>query len=176
MTFVMGSDGRVYASGTIYSSTIELFEEISYRYNFRGRTLVLDSYGGQVLAAMTIGKMVRTMKMNTMVGKLVNGKYSPDATCESMCPFLFLAGVRRSAPLGTEMYLHQIRIGTKSPSDVYDQAEVFKLLKDAGTLMEYSTDMGATGKLMRIALSHSSYGELRKMTRSEMISTRLINK
>src|SRR5437868_4948906 len=88
------------AIGVVTDHTARDFEAFAKINNVRGGTLVLDSEGGSVLAAMTLGRAIRSLDMTTTVGKTVvlpaagdkgpRATLSPGAQCESMCAFILL--------------------------------------------------------------------------------------
>src|SRR5207248_618405 len=87
------------ATGLITENTAIDFDAFAKDNNVQGATLVLDSPGGSVVAALALGRAIRRFDMTTTVGKTIvlpshddaaRAKLSPDATCESMCAFLLL--------------------------------------------------------------------------------------
>src|SRR4029079_3504151 len=93
------------ATGAITADTPARFRRCVNNRDLQGATMVLDSDGGSVLGAIALGRQIRTLKMNTTVGRLKDvgaGKadvplanFTPLADCESMCAFVLLAGVQR---------------------------------------------------------------------------------
>src|SRR5215470_2370724 len=89
----------VSAIGVVTDGTARDFETWAKdNGNVRGATLVLDSEGGSVLAALALGRAIRRLDMTTTVGKTTlvpptdggapRAALSPKAQCESMCAFI----------------------------------------------------------------------------------------
>ena len=93
--------GWVSAVGIITADTPKDFEEFSRGRQLGGATVVLDSSGGSVNDAITLGRRFRNLGLLTTVGVSLRGGQSarpavaPEAYCESMCVFLLLAGKKR---------------------------------------------------------------------------------
>jgi hypothetical protein len=112
------------AVGIITDDTARAFESFARGKNVRGARLVLDSEGGSVLSAMALGRTIRNFDMTTTVGRteplpedgsgVLRAVITPDASCESMCAFVLLAGTRRYVPNQARVLVHQIWLGAKS--------------------------------------------------------------
>lgn len=118
------------AQGSIEAGTPTLFKRMLKTLNGRKLPIVVDSPGGNVEAALTLGRLIRKNKLDIAVGKtwfdgcLPDAKdctsndgrgaryfgepYASGAMCNSACPLMFAGGVRRV--VGEEAYLgvHQI--------------------------------------------------------------------
>ena len=122
---VCGSSCRVWISavGYLTSDTAREFEAFAEKRDVRGAVLVLDSDGGSVLGTIALGRVIRRLEMVTTVGKTTplpptadgdrRAKLTPNASCESMCAFLLLAGTRRYVPPQAHVLVHQIWLGKK---------------------------------------------------------------
>src|SRR6185437_9642501 len=96
------------ATGAITADTPRDFQKFMQGRNVHGATIALNSDGGSVLGAIALGREIRALGLSTTVGRTVetssgnNGvtevSLSPAADCESMCPFVLLAGAHRSVP------------------------------------------------------------------------------
>src|SRR5262245_19453782 len=113
----------VSAVGLVTDRTARDFEIFANDNLVRGATLVLDSEGGSVLAAMALGRAIRRLDMTTTVGKTLvlppaddgsaRATIARKATCESMCAFILLGGARRFVPPEARVLVHQIWLGSK---------------------------------------------------------------
>src|SRR5215212_5563907 len=63
--------GWVSAVGIITDDTARDFEKFAKANDIRGGTLVLDSEGGSVLAALALGRAVRHLGMTTTVSRTI---------------------------------------------------------------------------------------------------------
>ncbi len=91
-------------------------------------TVVLESPGGSVEDALSIGAMIRERGLATEV--------RAGALCASSCPLVFAAGVERRAPAEAAIGLHQIYAAAISA----DPASTFRM---AGTAMADAQAMTA---------------------------------
>jgi hypothetical protein len=178
-----GSNCRTWISavGAITADTPRLFEAFAQNRDVRGATLVLDSGGGSVLAALALGRAVRRLDMTTTVGRTVelparNGeearaKLSPQADCESMCAFVLLAGTRRYVPPEAEVLVHQIWLGDKrndATAVTYSAEDVATIQRDVGRLALYTAEMGGGLELIEKALKIPPWESMRALTRDDL--------
>ncbi len=152
------------ATGVISEGTARDFESFAKTNDVRGATLVLDSEGGSVLAALALGRAIRGYGMTTTVGKTnvlpANGSapratLSPTANCESMCAFILLGGTRRYVPPQARVMVHQIWLGSKSRRSLefsYSAEELGLVQRDIGSLARYTVEMGGGIELIETAL------------------------
>jgi hypothetical protein len=156
----------VSAIGVVTDGTARDFETWAKdNGNVRGATLVLDSEGGSVLAALALGRAIRRLDMTTTVGKTTGvpptaggaprAALSPKAQCESMCAFILLGGARRYVPPEARVLVHQIWLGSKSKralESTYSAEELGLVQRDIGSLARYTVEMGGGIELIETAL------------------------
>jgi hypothetical protein len=153
------------ASGVVTEHTARDFETFAQQRDMRGATLVLDSEGGSVLAALALGRAIRTLDMTTTIGRTTvlpaNGDEAPraalasKATCESMCAFILLGGTRRYVPPEARVMVHQIWLGSKAKKALessYTAEELGVVQRDIGKLARYLVEMDAGIELLETAL------------------------
>jgi hypothetical protein len=100
MTFELVGGGRLMATGTITPGISEAFAaEVSKRSDYI-KTVVLNSPGGSVSDALTMGRLIRESKFATEVEA---GKY-----CASSCPLMFAGGVERRVGDKAAIGVHQV--------------------------------------------------------------------
>jgi hypothetical protein len=108
ITFELGKDGRLIATGTIVPGAADAFAaEIDKRGGYV-KTVTLHSPGGSVQDALKIGRMIRERKFNTEVA---DGGY-----CASSCPLVFAGGVERIARPKAAIGVHQVSALTAAAS------------------------------------------------------------
>ena len=97
------SDGTRYmtATGEIMPEDADKFKRILHTENMRAATLILNSPGGSVGAAMSIGRRIRNNEMNTLVA---TGEH-----CLSACLLAFLGGSLRQVADGGQIGSHQFQ-------------------------------------------------------------------
>jgi len=142
---------------------------------------VLDSEGGSVLSALALGRAIRKFDMTTTVGRTMllpasgsetqRATISNDASCESMCAFLLLAGTRRYVPSEARVLVHQIWLGAKSKRarEVSYTAEELQLVqRDIGRLARYTAEMGGSIDLIETALRVPPWEPMHRLTVDEL--------
>jgi hypothetical protein len=113
MTFELVSGGRLMATGTITPGIAQAFAaEIDKRGGYV-KTVVLNSPGGSVVDALTMGRLIRERKFATEVEA---GKY-----CVSSCPLVFAGGTERRAGDRAVIGVHQVAAATKADGAPRDE-------------------------------------------------------
>jgi hypothetical protein len=178
----------VSATGSITDGTVREFDQFSKKFDLRGATLVVNSEGGSVLAALAIGRAIRSLGMTTSVGTTTllpsvlggaqRGTLSPYADCESMCPFMLLGGIRRHVPAEARVLVHQIWLGGKRKEALaasYSAEELTLVQRDIGTLASYTIEMGGDIKLIETALRVPPWEPLYRLSADEVRDMRISN-
>ncbi|WP_352905010.1 hypothetical protein [Mesorhizobium sp. M0700] len=118
------------AEGSIEAGTPALFKRALKALGGRKLPIVVDSPGGNVEAALTLGRLIRKNKLDIAVGKTGfvgclpdmknckenDGKgaryfgdaYANGAICNSACPLMFSGGIRRVVGEWAFLGVHQI--------------------------------------------------------------------
>jgi hypothetical protein len=100
MTFALGKNGRLIATGTIAPGSAEAFaSEVNARGEYI-KTIVLSSPGGSVGDALEMGRLIRARAFATEVEQ--------NRICVSSCPLVFVGGVKRAAGTGAIIGVHQV--------------------------------------------------------------------
>jgi hypothetical protein len=110
MTFELVGGGKLLATGTITPGISQSFAAEVGRHGDYIKTVVLNSPGGSVTDALTMGRLIRERKFATEVEA---GKY-----CASSCPLVFAGGIERRAGERATIGVHQvaaIRSATADP-------------------------------------------------------------
>jgi hypothetical protein len=175
----------VSAVGFITEHSAIDFDVFTNGNNVQGATLVLDSEGGSVLAALALGRAIRRFDMATTVGKTIvlpsddgeaRATLSPDAACESMCVFLLLGGARRYVPPEARVLVHMIWLGNKSKrsqDESYTAEELGLVQHDIGSIARYTVEMGGAIELLETALRVPPWQPLYSLAADEVRSMRL---
>ena len=169
------------ASGAITADTPRDFEAFAKTRNIEGLTIALDSDGGSVLGALSLGRSIRKFGMITTVGRTVdlsvndNGrkraKLQPRAFCESMCAFVLLAGIERQVPAEARVMVHQIWLGDRRDDPTaanYSAEDLVVVQRDIGRLAQYTFEMGGSIDLLEIALKIPPWEPMRQLSREEL--------
>src|SRR5581483_5349008 len=171
----------VSAIGTITRDTPSAFEAFVRANDLHDATLVFDSSGGSVVAALALGRSIRRAGMITTVGKTtalpatasgdVRATLSPRADCESMCAFLLLGGVRRYVPPEARVIVHEIWLGDRRDDAAaanYTAEDLVVVQRDIGRLARYTIEMGGSVDLLETSLQIPPWEPMRKLTQSEI--------
>ena len=176
------------AAGALTADTPKDFEKFAELRDVRGATLALDSGGGSVIAALTLGRMLRGYDLTTTVGKSVDlpaakgsearAKLSPNADCESMCAFVLLGGTRRYVPPEARVLVHQIWLGDRRDDATaanYSAEDLMLVQRDIGRLARYTIEMGGDIELIETSLRIPPWERLRPLSQDELRRMRVQN-
>ena len=177
--------GWVTAVGIVTAESPEDFEAFARGRHLEGATVVLDSSGGSVNDAITLGRHWRDLSLRTTVGISVEihnaqgdqARVIPDAYCESMCVFLLLAGKARYVPEGAHVRVHQIWMGDRADdarAASYTAQDLMIVERDVGRLAKYTFDMGGAGDLLALSLSVPPWEDLHELSRNELRLTNIV--
>ncbi len=177
--------GWVSAVGIITADTPKDFEEFSRGRQLGGATVVLDSSGGSVNDAITLGRRFRNLGLLTTVGISLPNRggqgarpaVASGAYCESMCVFLLLAGKKRYVPEAAHVRVHQIWMGDRADdakAASYSAQDLMIVERDIGRLAKYTFDMGGAGDLLSLALSVPPWEDLHELDAGELKLTNLV--
>ncbi|WP_410001873.1 hypothetical protein [Tardiphaga sp. 709] len=178
--------GWIGAVGIVTGDTVRDFDEFSKGRDLTDATVVLDSSGGSVNDAITMGRRWRKLGLRTTVGITVDLQSSsgvmkpavvPQAYCESMCVFLLLAGKTRYVAEESLVRVHQIWMGDRADDPKaasYTANDLMIVERDIGRLAKYTFDMGGTGDLLSLSLSVPPWDDLHRLTEAELKLTNLV--
>ena len=177
--------GWISAVGIVTSESPADFEAFARGRHLDGATVVLDSSGGSVNDAITLGRRWRNLGLATTVGITVEGHTAQgdqpsvvaDAYCESMCVFLLLSGKTRYVPDNAHVRVHQIWMGDRADdarAASYSAQDLMIVERDVGRLAKYTFDMGGAGDLLALSLSVPPWEDLHELSRDELRSTNLV--
>jgi hypothetical protein len=173
------------AVGVLAWDTARDFDHFAEDNNVEGATLVLDSEGGSVVAALALGRAIRRFEMTTTVGKTIvlasddgkpRAKLSPNASCESMCAFLLLGGARRYVPPEARVLVHMIWLGHKrerAQEVSYTAEELGLVQQNIGSIARYTVEMGGGIELLEAALRVPPWEPMHALAAEEVHRMRL---
>jgi hypothetical protein len=176
--------GWVAAVGIVTGDTPKDFDDFARSRDLNGATMVLDSSGGSVNDAITLGRRFRALSLRTTVGISMRGRgqgdrasVAPEAYCESMCVFLLLGGTTRYVPDEAHVRVHQIWMGDRADdakAASYSAQDLMIVERDIGRLAKYTFDMGGAGDLLSLALSVPPWEDLHQLSHGELRGTNLV--
>lgn len=177
--------GWVSAVGVITADTPKDFEDFARGRQLGGATVVLDSSGGSVNDAITLGRRFRNLGLLTTVGitqqkrggQSARPAVASEAYCESMCVFLLLAGKKRYVPEAAHVRVHQIWMGDRADdarAASYSAQDLTIVERDIGRLAKYTFEMGGAGDLLSLALNVPPWEDLHELDTAELKLTNLV--
>ncbi|MGP9819336.1 hypothetical protein ACTZWW_04920 [Salinarimonas sp. NSM] len=172
----------VIADGVITSETPEDFERfVEDEFGGSGGpTLYLNSGGGNLVAGLRLGELIRKYGFWTAVGASVRDGVSSfgheivPGVCASACAYAFLGGVSRSAEPG-EVGVHQFYDGaalTNPTEKAFDAYDLSSQQIMTGVILEYVVRMGAGAEIVTTA-AMTSPGEMHFFDHDELTSFRV---
>ena len=168
------SDGRsapaeIYISGEMTQALPGEFLALLRRHSVTKGTVYFDSDGGDVMAGMELGDIIRKAGFNTSVGRIGNGYGQAGiGRCQSSCVLSFLGGYFRFAPPGTVLGIHRFYKQTSGELDL----DVGQVLSAAIT--SYLIRMGADPALFE-RMVQVGRGRMQQLALDDAAALNLIN-
>jgi hypothetical protein len=119
----------IYATGPFVEGTAQRFRLFVEQKRIKsGAIVIFDSDGGSVAEALSMGRMIRQMGLDTEVS----------TQCFSSCTIAFLGGVRRTVARDAKFGVH--RISSTASLDSTDALDMGQIV--IAEIVEYATFMG----------------------------------
>lgn len=183
MTFVLSGTGGncagcewTAAQGEITPQTPQDFLNYLHGLGFTGTEVVFNSPGGNLLAGIKLGELIRKTGSSTAIGKTVNDtsvtfqpvQMQEPGICASACAFAFLGGKERYLDQNSRLGVHQFSF----PKDVSASAEGTESI--VGLTLAYALEMGIDPRVIAAA-SGTSPDNMHWFTPEEIATYRLDN-
>ncbi|PDT32296.1 hypothetical protein CO660_00215 [Rhizobium sp. L9] len=123
--------------------------------------ITFQSPGGNVVAAMKFGRMIRALGADTLQIR--------SSECASACALAFIGGVHRSAEAGS-IGVHQSSFAEDAGFDRNTAVSAVQAM--TAEIIKYLGEMGVSSDLLQISLSVDS-ADMRYLTSSEMVQYRM---
>lgn len=171
------------AEGTIVDGTPDAFQRFLENGRITG-PITFNSPGGDLLAGIELGRMIREAGLDTAVGRTlfrVSGRFDQrvaGGTCDSACAYAFLGGLRRTAD-PEALGFHQFY---RTSDSTRDAAEIFasetglsidQLIQ--GLVVAYVADMGVDARLVTAA-SMASGSEILTLTQHDIYELNVLTR
>jgi len=182
-TIQAGDDIIVSLVGEITSGDLQKIKKIHHTNGYITK-IDLDSEGGQLFEAISIGQYARE--------NLIATEVSRGSICFSACPYILIGGIVRTVRYGATVGMHMASVSRSMEqqkiiidilsTDRLNISEKLELIinvfeqQGAKGLLEqvfYMLDMGVSPRLM-YAVAHTNHLEVYEFTRMEMRETNLI--
>lgn len=189
MTFEYTSDGGnikgsdwIAAEGKITRNTPKSFQEFLKKSGARDTFVQFDSPGGNLLAAIKLGELIRAAKLDTSVGGTVfhqnGGMWSGTrpGICASACAYAFLGGKMRIAS-GNEIGVHQFYDSdalTDPQKKAFSAIDLSINQVLSGIVLDYALKMGVKPGLISLADSTPPW-KIHFLTTPELKNLRVTN-
>jgi len=165
----------IVADGVIESDTPQVFVDFlksGADDKMLHRVVFLNSRGGNVVASMMFGHILRELRVASVIGRFESrGEAGPYAgECLSACVYAMMGAVRRVAPPGSEVALHRMSITENEGGGWGGSAHMTRSFADPpmiAVLARYAKRMGVNPALVRAAESLPP-DTMRVLTRNEM--------
>jgi hypothetical protein len=142
------------------------------------RIVFFNSRGGNVVASMVFGEILRKLRIAGVVGRFETAGGDPGpyvGQCLSACVYALMGAAPRVAPVGSEVALHRMSIVETDRGIGFGPAHVTRSFADApmvAVLRRYASHMGVDPVLVRVAESLPP-DTVHFLTREEMRRWRL---
>lgn len=148
-----GADGMatVAVAGEIGSAAAPWFYKVIVGEHLkRGDTILLSSPGGDLDAALALGRTIRAHGFDTAVGRLAPSGGIAPSFCASACVFAFAGGVVRRDIAGSRLGVHRFTM-TEAGGDTVGAAQ-----RMMGAILAYLDEMGVKASLAEAATRSAS--------------------
>lgn len=184
----------IIAEGTIQQNTPEVFRKFLEVKKAKG-VVRFNSPGGNLLAGLKLGEMIRSAGLFTAVGKTIGEQSSfdadtiqekmpdsavyktPDGICASACVYAFIGGVTRFASK-SKIGIHQFYDGKALNEPLAKTASAIDRSVDqllAGLLLEYVMRMGVDARLISLASSVPPWEDMKWLSGQELLDLKIDN-
>jgi hypothetical protein len=151
----------IVAEGVIETDTPQAFVDFLKSGGSDGslrRIVFFNSRGGNVVASMVFGHILRELRVAGIVGRFDAGNAGPPLVgeCLSACVYALMGAVRRVAPPGSEVALHRMSIVESEAGGWGGTSHVTRSFADApmiSVLKRYARRMGVNPALVGAAES-----------------------
>jgi hypothetical protein len=149
----------------------------------RNTTVQFNSLGGNLIAALKLGELIRQAHLDTSIGRTVfneNGSIwstTVDGVCVSACAYAFIGGEGRLAGGNGKYGVHQFydaKAVDEPAKKAFSAIDVSVEQILAGLVLDYVLRMGVDAKLISLAEASSPW-DMRYLTAKELSSFRIDN-
>ena len=173
----------ILAQGKITRETPDKFRRFKNQID-PTRFIYLHSEGGDLAAAIELGRLIRETGASVSVRESVKAEYGSDITynnkegsCLSACAYAFLGGTSRSIEDGSVLGFHQFFDGdilSNLTEAAFTGAERLRDQYVVGFIINYLIEMDISTELYPL-IAGTAPGEMRILSREEAVSLRVDN-
>jgi hypothetical protein len=159
----------IYLDGYLDSAAAARVAEAVARPEIQAARVYLNSPGGSLLAAMSIGRLLRERGFDTDVGTRTADPLRPTTgVCYSACPFAYAGGVRRGLADGSLLGVHRAENRVPVP----DESAFERRVQDDAE--RYLLQVGVSTELYAL-MTQAPPGEIRLLSLEEALRLGLVN-
>jgi hypothetical protein len=169
----LGNTGQqvIAAEGQITDSTPQAFRAFVREHYERPSLhsiVLIDSYGGKVLASMELGKIFRQLGAAVIVGQPASGAVA-GGRCFSACVYALIGGKKRVIPPQSQAGIHRMVAYDGGYDSQFGGTAAMRLDNGtvAGALSRYTSSMGVNPAIISLA-EHIPPGALHVLSRGEI--------
>jgi hypothetical protein len=159
----LGMDFRlVHATGVFVKGTAAEFRLYLEQNKIKnGAVVILESDGGSVAEALSMGRMIRQMGFDTEV----------NTHCFSSCTLAFLGGVRRNVRgVGAEFGVHRVSTNARlDPAQALDMGQIA-----IAQIVEYSAFMGVDPSFVT-ALTAAGPDQINLLSHDQLLKYKIVS-
>jgi hypothetical protein len=130
---------EIFITGTISARDAKALDDVDEEMQRKLVNVYLNSLGGDVLAAIKIGRIVRKSEGKTYIG--FDDSLPLVSKCYGSCALIFISGVRRSAQVLCELGLHRPFLAAAPQTREAVEKQVPQMLS---MVKSYIAEMGIT--------------------------------
>jgi hypothetical protein len=143
-----GDIPEVFIDGYIHRTTVDAFRKNGFLNDRKVGFIYFNSHGGDLIAAMELGGLIRERGFSTRIGVWNGPKTNPrPGYCESACPFAFAGGVFRLMDGDSKLGVHQFFLA----SGVAGSTDMATGQITSTLLANHLTNLGIDLRVMEIA-------------------------
>jgi hypothetical protein len=170
---------NIFLDGDIDPATPKLVSDALARTGNDGADVYINSAGGNLLAGMKIGTLIRRAGANTYIGTLVpdptfnfagkTGVKAVPGGCYSACTLAFLGGVYRYSIRGSQFGVHRFYTQSSPTDQDLDTAQII-----SAAINTYIREMGVDPRLFDLMVDSGKDG-IRLLNPTELTSLNVVN-
>ncbi|MHC5194690.1 COG3904 family protein [Pseudomonas frederiksbergensis] len=166
-----GDIPEVFIDGYIHRPTVEAFRKNGFLNDRKVGFIYFNSHGGDLIAAMELGVLIRERGFSTRIGAWNGPKTNPrPGYCESACPFAFAGGVFRLMDADSKLGVHQFFLA----SGVAGSTDMATGQITSTLLANHLSNLGIDLRVMEIA-ARAGPQEMNYLTPLEAYEMDLVN-
>jgi len=160
----------VFVSGEIDKSSPEKFRKAVNGLEKYGVEIHLDSPGGNLVAGIELGRLIRKFGFNTSINKQTSDVYTFEKSeCFSACAMTFLGGSFRYISEGSLYGVHRFYNDSKTSKNDLDTGQILNTL-----ITNYIIEMGVNPSLLNLIIQ-ADKNQMYILSSKELQSLNVVN-